>query len=432
VTDALITRLGNLRQIAVRPTGVVLKYQGEGRDIIAAGRTLKVEAVLDGRVQKFGESVRVTMQLVRVSDETVLWTGEVMGKFNDLLALQDSISTQVTRALALHLTGEEQQRLAKRYTENAEAYQAYLRGRYFWNRRGADWTDKAIASFEQAIKIDPNYALAYTGLADTYIILGDHAIWPPKEAFPKARAAAVRALELDETLAGAHTSLALIKSKFDWDWPGAEQEYKRAIELNPGYALAYGWYGGILGNMERFNEALALIKQAQEIDPLSPSLYVYASGTHRRAGQSDQAIAQARKALDLDPDFDTAISQLGLAYEQKGMYEEAITALSRAVSLGLSYKSDLGHAYAVAGRRQEAIKILDELKELSSQRYIRPYGFAILYTGLGENDRAFEWLNKALEDRDPFMSNLAVEPRFNPLRSDPRFTDLVRRIGLEP
>jgi tetratricopeptide (TPR) repeat protein/TolB-like protein len=428
LTDALITKLSKLRQITVRPTGVVLKYQGQ--DIIAAGRALRVDAVLDGRVQKFGESVQVRLQLVRVSDEAVLLPIEVMGRYADLLALQDSISAQLTRALALHLTGEEQQRFAQRYTENAEAYHAYLQGRYFWNRRGDDWANKAIAAFEQAVKLDPHYALAYAGLADTYIILGDHSRWPPKEAFPKAKAAAVRALELDESLAEAHTPLAHVKFIFDWDWPGAEREYRRAIELNPAYALGYGWYGVFLAHLRRFAEAQAMIQQGQALDPLLSSLYSYASSAQRRAGQFDQAVAQARKALELDPDFATAIYHLGLAYEQKGNYAEAITALSRALSLGPSYKSNLAHVYSRAGKREEALKLLDELKALSAERYIRPFSFAIVYVGLGEHAQALEWLDKAVEERDPWVTGLATEPRFNPLRSNPKFTELLRRVGL--
>jgi len=432
LTDALITKLGKLRQITVRPTSMVLKYQKEGQDIIAAGRALKADAVLDGRVQKFGESVRVTLQLVRVSDEAGLWTGEVRGKFSDPLALQDSISAQVARALALHLTGAEQQGLSHHYTENAEAYQAYLKGRYFWNRRGDNWASKAITSFEQAIQLDPNYALAHAGLADTYMILGDHGRWPPKEAFPKAKSAAVRALEIDDFLAEAHASLAIIKSRFEWDWPGAEREFNRAIEINPGYALVYGWYGLVLGNLKRFDEALAMIKQAQNIDPLSPSLHVYAAFLHKEMGQFDQAIAQSRKALDLDPDFSTAHSILGLAYEQKGMYEEAAQAMNRALSLGASYKADLAHLYAISGRRQDAIKILEELKELSPRQYIRPYNFAKIYTGLGEYEQALACLSQAVEDHDPFISNLAVEQRFAPLHADPRFIEMLRRVGLTP
>lgn len=430
LTYALTTQLGNLRQVVVRPTSAVMKYRDKEQDAVAAGRALGVDAVLEGRVQKFGERISVRWQLVSVQDGTLIWGGDSTHQFSDILLLQDSISHQIVRALALTLTGKEQEQLAKHYTENTEAYNSYLRGRVFWDRRGADWANKAIASFEQAIKLDPNYALAYAGLADTYIVLGDHGTKPSKEAFPQAREAALRALAIDETLAEAHASLAHVKARFDWDWPGAEAECKRAIDLNPNYALAYGWYGIFLNCQRRFDEALAVIRQAQEIDPVSPSLFVYASATYLRAGQPDQAIEQARKALDLDPDFVTAYPHLGQAYEQKGMYQEAIAAFNRAHSLGIPSQSLLGHVYAVAGKRQEALKLLDELKALSAQRYLKPYGFAVIYVGLGEHEKALEWLNRAIEDHDTFASNLATDARFNPLRSDPRFVDLLRRVGL--
>ncbi len=436
LADALITRLGKLRRLTIAPTAVVLKYQlkrqTEGQDLAAAGRALKVDAVLDGRVQKFGDSVRVTLQLVRVGAESgLLWSGEVSGSFSDPLALQDAISLQVAQGLALRLTETERQQFAQRYTENAEAYQAYLRGRYFWNRRGPDWTDKALKAFARAIELDPRYALAYTGLADTYIVLGDHTDWRPMDAFPKAKDAALRALELDDTLAEAHTSLAHVKGRYEWDWAGAERDYLRAIELNPGYALAYGWYGLQLKCQRRFDESLFRLRQAQQLDPLSPSLLVYESVTYRSAGQFDQAIARLRQALEFDPDFATAHIHLGTAYLHKGMFDDALAAYRKAGSLGIpAIQFYLGHTYAAAGQRTEALKLLAEMKALSARQYIRPYGFGVLYTELGERDLAFEWLNRAVDEHDTFVSNLAAEQRFDSLRPDPRFALLLRRLGL--
>lgn len=333
MTDALITRLADLKQLTVRPTSAVLKFQKEDQDVVAAGRALRVDAVLDGYVQKFGETINIRTQLIRVSDGALLWSGESVRPLANLPLLHDSVMTQVAEALALKLTGEHRQKLKRRYRDITEAYQAYLKGRYFWNRRSAGWHQSAIESFERAIAIDPNYAMAYAGLADTYIILGDHALVPPKEVFPKAREAAIKALELDESLAEAHTALALVKSRFDWDAETAEQEFKRAIELDPGYALAYGWYAVHLRNLRRFDEARAEIEQAQKLEPLLLSLYSYGAAIYGAAGQPDQAIAQCRKALDLDPDFITAHHFLGRAYVAKGMYEEAIAAFEKAAGI---------------------------------------------------------------------------------------------------
>lgn len=430
LTDALITRLGNLRGISVRPTSLVGRYQQEGQDIIAAGRALKVDAVLDGRVRKFGENFQVTMQLVSVDDQSTIWTGEAVGRFADIQTLQDSISSQVVRGLSLKLTADEENRLTRRYTRNAEANNAYLKGRYFWHRRGPDWTRKALETFERAISLDPNYALAYAGLADTYIIIGDHGRTPPAESFPQARDAAIRALEIDEKLAEAHTALALIRFRYDWDAEAAEREHKRALELNPNYPLGYGWYSLYLISVRRFDEARNVIRQGLAIDPLLPSLYVYSAFIELDSGALDQAIAEARKALELDPDFLTANYVLGLALEQKGAYAEALPALTRALRLSPSYKADLAHLYAVSGNTREAVRILDELKAEAARTYIKDYNFAKIYAGLGRRREAIASLSRAVDDHDPFVINLAVEPRFEPLRTDPEYRELMRRVGL--
>ncbi len=433
MTDALITRLADLKQLTVRPTSAVLKFQKEGQDVVAAGRALRVDAVLDGYVQKFGETINIRTQLIRVSDGSLLWSGESVRPLANLPLLHDSVMTQVAEALALKLTGEQRQKLKRRYRDNAEAYQAYLKGRYFWNRRGAGWHQSAIEAFGRAIAIDPNYAMAYAGLADTRIILGDHGLIPPKEVFPKAREAAIKALELDDSLVEAHTALAMVKSRFDWDAETAEREFKRAIELDPGYALARGWYAMHLRNLRRFDEARAEIEQAQKLEPLLLSLYAYGAGTYLAAGQPDQAIAQCRKALDLDPGFMTAHHFLGRVYAAKGMYEEAIAAFDKAAGISSdnpALRSYLGYALAASGRREEAIGILDEMKELSARRYLKPYFITLIHVGLGDHEQALAWLDRALEDRDPFMVDLAADPLLNPLRSNPRFRELVRRVGL--
>jgi DNA-binding winged helix-turn-helix (wHTH) protein/TolB-like protein/Flp pilus assembly protein TadD len=433
MTDALITKLGYLRQVAVRPTSAVIKYEAEGQDVAAVGRELRVEAVLDGRVQKFGDRLSVRVQLVGVRDGAVLWSGEFARQSADILELQDAISRQVAQALAVSLTGEERELLTKRCTEDAAACEAYTKGRYFWNRRTPGWFEKAIESFEQAAEIDPGYSQAYAGLAETYLILGDHGVRPPKEVLPKAKAAAIKALELEGRLAEAHNTLANIHARFDWDAAAAEREFKRAIELNPGYALSYGYYAIHLSNLGRFDEAIAVMKQGLALDPLLISLHVYAAGIYEAAGRYDRAVAQARQALDLDASFGTAYRFLGRAYERKGMYEEALAAHHQAASFlgnNPSLKFDIGYTLAAAGRRPEAIKLLEELKALSAERYVRPYGIALIHLGLGENEQAIEWLYRALEDRDPFMANLVRERRLDPLRSDHRFKELVRKVGL--
>jgi TolB-like protein/DNA-binding winged helix-turn-helix (wHTH) protein/Tfp pilus assembly protein PilF len=435
VADVLITRLSNIRQITIRPTSAVLKYSGQAQDPAAAGRELGVDSVLEGNVQRAGEQIRVTVRLVSVRDGAPLWAEKFDAKFTDIFKVQDSISEQVARALMLKLTGEEQVRLTRRYTDNTEAYQAYLRGRYFWNKRTEKSFENGIKYFRQAIELDPNYALAYAGLADSYLLLGSYSFQPPTDAMLKARTAALKALEIDDTLAEAHTSLAVVKYRYDWDWSGAEREFKQAIELNLNYPTAHYWYAHFLVQMERFDEAMAEAKQALALDPLSLITNHIVGLIFYYVRQYDQAIEQYRKTLDLDPNFDAARLFLGRAYVQKGMYTEAIAELQKAIGLNednLRITAALGHAYAVSGRGGEAQKVLNKLKELSKRRYVPPFDVALIYAGLGEKDEAFAWLEKAYEERAVrrFLF-LKIEPAFDGLRSDSRFQDLLRRMGFE-
>lgn len=434
ISDALINRLGNIRQVVVRPTNAVRKYSTPGQDPLVAARELKVDAVLDGNIQRTGDRVRVTVQLVSLQSGVPLWTGTFDERFTDILDVQDRVSEQVAKALTLTLTGEEQKLLVKRHTGNTEAYQLYLKGRYFWNKRTEDGYKRAIEYFEEAIEKDQGYAQAYAGLADSYALLGSmgNAVLPRSEAMPRARVAAEKALLIDETLAEAHASLAFVRMHYEWDWPGAEREFKRAIELNPSYATAHHWYAYYLMARGRTDESLAEIKRAQEIDPLSLIINTDVGEMYFFARQYDRAIEQCQKTRELDPNFDLAVRLLGWAYLQKGMHQEAITELQRAVHLSEGRRDStalLGYAYAVVGRRDEAKKILSELKEMEKVSYVAPFEISLVYTGLNEKDQAFTWLEKAYDDRSGSLILLNADPASDGLRSDPRFADLVRRVG---
>jgi DNA-binding winged helix-turn-helix (wHTH) protein/Tfp pilus assembly protein PilF len=432
MADTVIMRLSNIRQLTVRPTSAVRKYTGLDQDPLAAGREQRVDAVLESSIQRSGQKVRVTARLLNVQDGLAFWTFSCDEMCTDIFELQDAISEKMAAALALKLNGEERKLLTKRYTENTDAYQAYLKGRYYWNKRTEEGFKRAIQYFQQAIDIDPNYALAYSGLADSYILLVDY-FGLLKESYPKAKIAATKALEIDEALAEAHTSLAFIRCWYDWDWSEAENEYKRAIQLNPNYPTAHHWYSRYLIVMGRMGEAGAEIKRAQELDPLSLIINSGLGEYFYFAHQYDQAIEQLRKTLDMDPSFVRALLDLGQAYVQKGMYDQAIAEYRKAITLsGGSAEAQawLGYAYAVAGKRGEAQKVLADLSELLTQRPVAPYWKAMLYAGLGKESQALAWLEKAYQERFTRLALANVQPEFDTLRSDPRLADLLRRMGL--
>jgi len=435
MADALITRLSNLRQLVVRPTSAIVKYAGAGQDPLAAGRDLRVDAVLDGRIQRAGDRIRVTVQLIQVGDGRPLWAETFEQQWTHIFAMQNSISEKMTEALRFTLSGEEKKRLARRDTDSAEAYQLYLKGRYCWNKRTEEWLRKGIQFFQQAIEADPGYALAYVGLADSYTQLAivDIGGLRPKEAFPQAKEAAARALSIDQTLAEAHATLGFAGLHYDWDWPGAEREVKRAIELNPNYATAHQWYGLFLSAMGRHDEAIREATRAHDLDPVSLAISRGVAFRPYEARRYDQAIESARKTLELEPSFAPVRYVLGLAYVQKASFERAIGELQQAVTLSggnPTYIGALGFAYARAGRKGDARTVIADLEELSKRRYVPPYNIALIYTGLGENDRAFEWLQKAYEERSSRLVWLKVVPEVDSLRADPRFQDLLRRVGL--
>jgi TolB-like protein/Tfp pilus assembly protein PilF len=434
LADALITRLSKIRRIRVRPTSAVLGYTGLTPDPVAAGQKLGVDSVLEGSIQSLDERVRVTVQLVSTQDGASLWAGKFDEKFTDIFAVEDSISEQVAAALMLRLTGEERKLLKRRYTHSTEAYQLYLRGRYFWYKRTEQGMRKGIDYFNQAIEEDPAYAAAYDGLSDSYTMLAIRGIISPKEGFAKAKAAARRALEIDDTLGEAHASLAHVRLH-DFDWPGLEDVFKRAIEMNPTHAIAYHWYAEYLGAMKRFDEAILMVKQALQLEPLSPVISLTLAGAYDQARRPDEAIAELRKGLELDPNHSSLRAELAEAYAQKGMYEEAIDEMQRAVSLsGRSTErlAGLAQVYAAAGKRDRALEILGELNQLPKDRYVSPYCVAMAYAALDENDKAFAYLEEAYEERNPNLIELNTEPAFDRLRQDRRYEELVQRIGLVP
>lgn len=433
IADTLITRLSNIKDLNVRPISAVRKYTGLEQDAIAAGREQKVDAVLDGLIQVSGDRIRITARLVSIGNGATLWAETFDDKVTDIFTVEDSISEQVARMLAVKLTGEERTLVATHATNDTEAYQLYLKGRYFRSKGTGEAIQKSIEYFNQAIAKDPNYALAYAGLADSNQLLSNYNLTTPQEAYSKARAAATEALTRNDKLAEAHSALASIRKGYDWDFAGAEREYRRAIELNPNYASARNGYGEYLGMMGRSTEAIAEMRRAQELEPLSLGINTELGSILYFAGRVDESIDQLRMTLELDSSYGRAHIELGYAYRLKRQYEEAISEFKRALDIDRedSYAlSQLAHTYGLMGRRDDAYRAIGQLKELGKRQYVLPSDIAAAYAGLGEKDRAFQWLEKAYADRDDGVPFFKVDPSWDLLRSDPRFADLLRRVGL--
>jgi len=432
LAESLIYRLSQLPNLKVSPTSSVFAYKNKEIDPVKVGNQLGVNAVLLGRIVQRGDSLTISAELVDVRYNKLLWGEQYERKMSELLQTQREIAREIVDKLRLKVSGQEQG-LAKHYTESNEAYQLYLKGRFQWHKRTNEALKKSIDYFNQAIERDPSFALAYAGLADCYVVPAY--MLPPGEKIPKAKMAAMKALELDDTLAEAHTSLARAMTTYDWDWRGAEREFQRAIELNPNYAIAHQWYCGYLEAMGRTPEAIAEGKRALELDPLSPIITFEMGLGFFYARDYDKAIEYYQKTLELDPDFPPAHGQLPAAYEQKRMYDQAITGFQKGTNLKGSREwyfslSGLAHVYAVTGNKGEAQKLLSEMKDLSVRQYVPADRIALIYAGLGDKDEAFAWLEKAYDERSFNMTWLKVEPRWDSLRSDPRFADLVRRLGL--
>ena len=433
IADALITRLSVLREVVMRPTSSIRKYGGLEQDPLAAGRELQVDAVLDGTILKASGRTRITVRLLRVSDGISLWAGQFDEATADALAAQGAIADGVIGALALRLTGDERALLAKRPIVNPDAYQLYLKGRYHWNQRSEAGLKKAAEYFAQAIEVDPGDARAFSGLADAYTALGYLSYVAPNDAFPKAQHAALRALELDATLPEPHASLGYVRLYYDWDWASADQELRRAIALNPNYATAHHWHAVYLTAMGQFERARAAITRAQELDPTSLSINTDVGFLLYYSRQYDAAIKQLDTVVGMSREFPLAHLWLGRAYQEKAMYDQAIAAFRRTETALRGWPvawAAIGHVQGVAGRHREARETLGELERLGRERYVTPYGFALVHAGLEERDQALAWLERALADRAHWLVWLKLDPRFDPLRADSRFASVVRRVGL--
>jgi DNA-binding NtrC family response regulator/TolB-like protein len=435
ITESIISSLSQLPRVRVMARSTVFRYRGPGVDPQAIGRDLGLQAVLTGRVVPHGDTLTIGTELVEVENGWRLW-GEVYTRnLSDILAVQEDISREISTKLRLQLTGEEKKALARRYTDNVEAYRDYLRGRYYCNKMTPDALKKGVMCFQQAIEKDPNYALAYAGLADTHGLFAFFGLRPAKEVMPLAKEAALKALELDDALAEGHVALANIRKHYDWDWLAAEQEYQRALALNPNYAGAHHAYAAYLAAAARPQEAIGEMLKAQELDPLSLVYSMEIAWNWFMAREYEAALEQSFKTLEMEPLFAPAQHTLGLALAQLGKHEEAIAAFQRALTGSGGNPvplAALAHVYALAGRGREATEKLHELRQLCREAYVPPYWMALVHAGLDEKDAAFEWLERAYEDRDVWLVWLKREPRFDVLRSDPRFEHLLRQIGLLP
>ena len=432
-----IIKLSGLRHLVVLPTRAVFKYAGGKNDPLAIGRKLGVDAILEGTIQRAGERVRVTVQLIALENAKTLWSDKFDEQFTDIFAMQDSISEQVAGALALRITGDERKHLRKRYTENTDAYQTYLMGLFFWNKRSKDGLNKAVQYFLQAIEKDPGYALAHAGLADSYFLIayGDCDPLTRKEGYEKSRSTALRALGLDPFVAEAHAALATVKVKYDRDPVGAERSFEQAIAINPNCAMAYSRYTYFLAAMGRLSESLQRMKRAQELDPLSPDMNASLASVLYFSRDYDEAIRYCQRALDLEPNFLDALLWLGLSYQQKGMLEEAITQFSKARDANADRTEPLellAHVFAVTGQIDEARKVLSELESSARQNSVHPYNVALIHAALGETEQAFECLEKPHVNWTERLRVLRFDPRMDSLKQDPRFTAIFQRSVLAP
>jgi eukaryotic-like serine/threonine-protein kinase len=434
ITESIINSLTQLPNLRVIARSSVFRYKGKQTDPFVAGKELGVRAILTGRVIQRGDSLTVSAELIDVRDNKQLWGEHYSRRLADILQVQEEIAKEITNKLRLRLTGAEQQLITRRYTDNTEAYDLYLKGRYFYSKASEESLSKSISYYQQAIALDPNYALAYVGLANTYAALGSVlGFRSPQETFPQSKIFAAKAMEMDPRLAEAHHALANYRLNYEWNWAEAEKGFRRAIELNPNYAQAHQSYGTYFQVMGRLDRAMEERMLAEKADPLSPFAAANVGYPYYYAHQYDEAIRHYRKALELDPNYSWGHLWIGQAYLQKEMYKEAIDEINQAIRLSNGDTrplATLGHAYAVAGRRDDAIKVLAQLQQLAKQRYVSPYFIALVYVGLREDDQAFAWLEKAYEERHPYLILMKVEPVFDRLRPDPRFADLVRRVGL--
>jgi len=434
ISEALINSLTGLQQLRVIARSTAFRYKGRDIDPQALGRDLNVRAVLMGRVRQVGDMLDIQVDLVDATTGAQLWGQEYERKVSDVLSVKQAIAREVTEKLRLRLSGEDEQGLVKRDTTNAGAYQFYLRGRYYWNKRTAEGIKKAIEQFQQAIERDPTYALGYVGLADSYALFEDYAGVPSSENLPQARAAADRALQINDSLAEAHTSSAHIYLKL-WRWSEADEEFKRALSLNPNYPTTHHWFDHYFLVKRQFDDAMRESKRAQELDPLSLVINDNVAYVYLLKNDLDSAVEQCKKNIELDPKYPDVHSVLGLAYLKQRRIEEATAEFEKAVELSGKtslYLGDLGYCYAVTGKRAEALAILKELEARHTRREAVGLNLATVYAGLGDRDQAFVWLERDFQQRSGLLPRITWSLTFDSLRSDPRYADLVRRMGLQP
>jgi adenylate cyclase len=437
MTEEMISQLSKIRGVEIIARTSMMAYKRTTKKIDEIGRELKAGIVLEGSIRKAENRVRITTQLINVQNQAHLWSHDYERELKGIFAIQSDIAKNVAEALEVKLLAREKQRIDKKGTENLEAYDVYLKGLYHWHKQTKEGLEKGKEYFEQAIEKDPHYAPAYAWLAIAYDFLGAYGHLPTKEVYPRAKAAALKALELDDTIAEAHAVLAWVKLHDDWDWPGVESAYKRAIQLNPNSTLAHNYYGIVhLTPLGRFDEAIAELRRCLELDPLSVQFQHDLGWAFVYARQYDRALEQFQKAIEMEPNFDQAYFGLGQAYLGQGMYEKALTAVQKMVDLAAASPyalRALGWAYGVSGKKDEARKLLDTLKERAKQERVDPTDFALIYAGLGEKEQAFAWLHRAYEERSGswMLIWLKVGPWYDPLRSDPQFTELLRKVGLE-
>jgi len=432
-TETLINRLSKLPGMKMMSRSSVFRFKGEDVNPAEAGRSLGVMAVLAGRILQHGDRITVGVELVDARDQTHIWGEQYTRGLSDILSLQDEITREISRQLKVTLTGDEEERLSSAATRSDEAYQLYLKGRFHWNKRTTDGIEKAAEYFRMAIERDPGYALAYAGLADAYNLMSVYYIMPAKESRVKAKAAVLRALELNDQLAEPHVTLAAIYTEDEFEWEKGEEQFKRAIELNPSYATGHQWYGEFLAAMGRSDEALRELQIAQELDPLSPIIPTSLAVGYAIRGEYDEGLRQIDKALELDPSFPQAIQNRATIYFLQGKRNEAVTEQRRAVEStggGIEYQAYLAYFLAQKGEKKEAVAILRRIEEIARESHVSPIIFGFIHTGLEEWDEAFEWLSRAVEERSSGVIYLRIDPAYRALRSDPRFEKLMERIGL--
>ncbi len=430
-TDALITRLGRFSTLIVRPTSAIERYNGANLNPVQIGQQQSVDAVLEGLMQREGDRIRLTVQLVRVHDGATLWADSFDEKSTDIFGLEDEISERVAQSLQIHLSRADVKRMARKPTENSAAYDAYLKGRYFWNKRTTEGVRRGLDYFRQAIQLDPHFADGYEGVADSYAIMGLYGSMPPAQAFPAAHKAALKALSMDDSLADAHATLGLIYFYYDWDGAAAEDEFQRAIDINPNYAMAHSWSGETLAAMGRFPEAVKEANSALKDDPLSLIVNTNAGWTLFLAGQTSQAVQILKKAIELDPKFPRSHFRLGLIYEASGRMHDAIGEFQQAVQSSNGnpyYEASLAEAYGEIGDAQNATRMLNVLKSRAQNEYVPAFGFALAYEGLHDKQAAFQWLQKASLDHSTSMAFAKMDPSLASLRSDQRFATVAQNL----